>query len=164
MASPTFDDLFGDLLMHDHVAGDISGLEDTYVPYTGATTDVDLGSNDLDANVVTANDTTTGQSTIDRGVVINNSGGSDATCDTTIKTDNYNAINVDASDDNITIMSNASGKIGLFGATPSVQSTGWSVSNVSSDKTYDADSTTIDEIADVLGSLINELKAKGLIG
>jgi hypothetical protein len=42
--------------------------------------------------------------------------------------------------------------------------TGWSVSNVSTDKVYNADSTDIDEIADVLGTLIDVLKAKGILG
>jgi hypothetical protein len=36
-------------------------------------------------------------------------------------------------------------------------------SNVTTDRTYDANSTTIDELADVLGSLIADLRAKGLV-
>jgi len=43
-------------------------------------------------------------------------------------------------------------------------STGWTMSNVSSDKVLDADSTTLDELADVVGTLIDTLKAKGILG
>lgn len=35
--------------------------------------------------------------------------------------------------------------------------------NVTPTNTYDADATTVDELADVLGTLIAELQAKGLI-
>lgn len=54
-------------------------------------------------------------------------------------------------------------RVGFYNTTPSAQSTGWSVSNLTTDKSYDADSTTTDELADVLGTLISELKTKGLI-
>ncbi len=36
--------------------------------------------------------------------------------------------------------------------------------NVSTDRSYDANATTIDELADVLGTLIADLKSIGLIG
>lgn len=55
-------------------------------------------------------------------------------------------------------------KIGFWNATPVVQSTGWSVTNEASDKSFDADSTSIDEIADVLGTLIETLKTYGILG
>jgi hypothetical protein len=61
------------------------------------------------------------------------------------------------------IESNETG-LGFFAATPVAQDTGWSVSNVTADRVFDANSTTIDEIADVLGTLINQLKNLGLIG
>lgn len=54
--------------------------------------------------------------------------------------------------------------IGFFGATPAAQSTGWNISNSSTDKTFDADSTSIDELADVLGTLIDYLKSIGILG
>ncbi len=54
-------------------------------------------------------------------------------------------------------------KIGFWNATPVVQSTGWTISNVTTDKVYDADSTTVDELADVLGTLINQLKTYGIL-
>jgi hypothetical protein len=56
------------------------------------------------------------------------------------------------------------GAIGFHGVTPVARSTGWAVTNVTSDKVFDADSTSINELADVLGTLINDLIAKGLIG
>lgn len=39
----------------------------------------------------------------------------------------------------------------------------YTVTNVTTDRTYDANATTLDEIADVLGSLITDLKLTGLI-
>ena len=54
--------------------------------------------------------------------------------------------------------------IGFLGATPVVQDTGWSVTNVSADRSYDASATTLNEIANVLGTLIASLKSYGLLG
>ena len=54
-------------------------------------------------------------------------------------------------------------KVGFFGATPATQSTGWSVTNLSEDKTLDADGA-LDQVADVLGSLIETLKNYGILG
>jgi hypothetical protein len=42
--------------------------------------------------------------------------------------------------------------------------TGWTVSNVTTDKVMDANATSIDELADVLGTLITALKAQGILG
>jgi hypothetical protein len=55
-------------------------------------------------------------------------------------------------------------KLGFFNATPVVQSAAYTVTNVTTDRTYNANSYTMDEIADVLGTLITDLKALGLIG
>lgn len=54
--------------------------------------------------------------------------------------------------------------IGLNGAVPVVRSTGWAVTNVTSDKVFDANATTLDEISDVLGTLIDYLKLRGDLG
>lgn len=54
--------------------------------------------------------------------------------------------------------------VGFFGATPVVQPTAYTLTNVTSDKAYDANATTLDEIADVLGTLIADLQSLGLIG
>lgn len=61
-------------------------------------------------------------------------------------------------------LSRTGGAIGFFGATAVVQSTGWSATNVTTDKTFDANATTVNELADVLGTLIDTLKTYGIIG
>jgi len=96
------------------------------------------------------------------GVIFNEDGAADG--DFRAETDAYDGIFLDASNNSIVIMSNAAGKIGLWGAAAVAQSTGWAVSNVTTDKVFDADSTTINEIADVLGTLINTLKTYGILG
>ena len=40
----------------------------------------------------------------------------------------------------------------------------YSLSNVSADRTFDADSTTTAELADVVGTLISDLQDAGIIG
>lgn len=52
---------------------------------------------------------------------------------------------------------------GFFGTAPAAQSTGWTLSNVTEDKVLDANSYTADEIADVLGTVIQRLIDLGLI-
>lgn len=55
--------------------------------------------------------------------------------------------------------------ISFFGATPQAKNTGWTTPlNLSSVKTYDANSTSVEELADVLGTLIETVKAFGPIG
>lgn len=54
--------------------------------------------------------------------------------------------------------------LSFFNATPVAQSTGWSVTNETTDKSFDADATTVDELADVLGTLIETLKTYGILG
>jgi len=54
--------------------------------------------------------------------------------------------------------------LGFHGTTPVAQSAAYTPSNVSTDRSYDADSTTLAEVADVLGTLIADLQAVGLIG
>jgi hypothetical protein len=47
---------------------------------------------------------------------------------------------------------------------PTAVQTGYTTpSNLTTDRTFDADSTTVAELADVLGTLIEDLKAKGII-
>ncbi|KKU98295.1 MAG: hypothetical protein UY28_C0004G0033 [Candidatus Amesbacteria bacterium GW2011_GWB1_48_13] len=52
-------------------------------------------------------------------------------------------------------------KIGFNGAAPVTQSTGWNISNVTLRKTYNADLTTLNELADAVGTMINYLKSRG---
>ena len=53
--------------------------------------------------------------------------------------------------------------IGFFGVTPTARAAAYTVSNLTTDRTYDANATTLDEIADVLGTLIADLRAYGLV-
>jgi hypothetical protein len=113
---------------------------------------------------ITSTSATTGQSTIGLGLVVNNLASSLTTADFLVKSSIYNAIFVDASNDSVVMMSNALGKLGFFGAAASVQSTGWTITNHIATKVIDANATTVDEIIDVLGELITELKLKGILG
>jgi len=55
-------------------------------------------------------------------------------------------------------------KIGLWGATPIVRPAAYTPSNVTTDRSYDANSTTLAEVADVLGTVIADLQNIGLFG
>lgn len=55
-------------------------------------------------------------------------------------------------------------KLGFFGANAVVKPSAYTPTNVTTDRSYDANSTTLDEIADVLGTLIADLQSLGLIG
>lgn len=52
-------------------------------------------------------------------------------------------------------------KIGLYGVTPVARSTGWSVSNPSTRKTFDTTTVTLQELAEVVGTLVDYLKTLG---
>jgi hypothetical protein len=54
--------------------------------------------------------------------------------------------------------------VGFYGVAPTPQSATYTITNVTPDRAYDADSTTLDEIADTLGTLIADLQLTGLIG
>lgn len=54
-------------------------------------------------------------------------------------------------------------KLGFFGATPIVKPSAYTPTNVTTDRSYDANATTTDELADVLGTLIADLQSLGLI-
>lgn len=54
-------------------------------------------------------------------------------------------------------------KLGFFNTAPVVKSAAYTPTNVTTDRSYDANSTTLDEVADVLGTLIGDLQAYGLI-
>ena len=53
---------------------------------------------------------------------------------------------------------------GLYGTAPTAQSSAYSVSNVTPDRSYDADAVLGPELADVLGTLIADLQLTGIIG
>lgn len=69
----------------------------------------------------------------------------------------------DTNTENVAI--GASGNsIGFYGATPVTQSAAYTPTNVSTDRSYNADSTTLEELADVVGTMISDLQALGLLG
>lgn len=53
--------------------------------------------------------------------------------------------------------------IGFFGVAPAARASAYTVTNGSTDRAYDANATSIDELADVLGTLITDLKSYGLL-
>lgn len=55
------------------------------------------------------------------------------------------------------------GGLGFFGVTPVVRPAAYTASNVVADRSYNADATTIDELADVVGTLIADLRSLGLV-
>lgn len=55
-------------------------------------------------------------------------------------------------------------KLGFWGKAPVVQLSAYTPTNVSADRAFNANSTTIDELADVLGTLIADLQLVGLLG
>ena len=55
------------------------------------------------------------------------------------------------------------GAFSFNGAAPSLPQSGYSVDNVSEVRSFDAGSSSVSELANALGTLINDLKAKGMI-
>lgn len=55
-------------------------------------------------------------------------------------------------------------KLGLWGATPVVQSTGWAATNYTPRKTIDAASTNLNELIDIVATLLEQLKTYGALG
>lgn len=58
----------------------------------------------------------------------------------------------------------ATQKLGFYGATPVAQAAAYTPTNVTTDRAFDADATTTAELADVVGTLIADLQALGLVG
>lgn len=54
-------------------------------------------------------------------------------------------------------------KIGFFGVTPVVRASAYTPTNVTTDRAYDADTAVAAELADVLGTLIADLQAYGIL-
>jgi hypothetical protein len=53
-------------------------------------------------------------------------------------------------------------KLSFFGATPIVRTAAYSITNRTSDRAIDCNSTTDDEMADVVGTLIKDLISLGI--
>lgn len=82
----------------------------------------------------------------------------------TLRTDDSLVVNVD-----LTVGGNASigavgSSVGFYGAAPVVRSSAYTVTNVTTDRTLNTNATTVDELANVVGTLISDLKTMGLIG
>lgn len=56
-----------------------------------------------------------------------------------------------------------SSTIGFFGQTPASRPSAYTTTNSTTDRSYDADATSVDEIADVLATLITDLKTLGIL-
>jgi hypothetical protein len=54
--------------------------------------------------------------------------------------------------------------VGFYGVVPVVRSAAYTPTNVTTDRSYDANLTSLDEIADVLGTLLQDLTLTGIIG
>jgi len=54
--------------------------------------------------------------------------------------------------------------VGFYGIAPVARSVGWTITNDLADRTFDANATTINELADLLATLITDLAATGIIG
>ena len=53
--------------------------------------------------------------------------------------------------------------VGFFGVTPAVRPSAYTPTNVTPDRAYDANATTTDELADILGTVIADLKTLGIL-
>jgi hypothetical protein len=58
----------------------------------------------------------------------------------------------------------AASTLGFYGATPVARSATYTASNVTTDRTFNASATSLTELANVVGTLIADLKNMGLIG
>ena len=54
-------------------------------------------------------------------------------------------------------------QLGFFGVTPVARASAYTPTNVTTERAYDADATAVAELADVLGTLIADLQAYGLL-
>lgn len=62
------------------------------------------------------------------------------------------------------LATSTSQKLGFWGKAPTGRPAAYTPTNITTDRSYDCNSTTIDELADVLASLITDLQSIGLIG
>ena len=53
--------------------------------------------------------------------------------------------------------------VGFYGVAPVTRAAAYTVTNLTADRTYDANATTVAELADVLGTLIGDLRLLGLV-
>ena len=60
-------------------------------------------------------------------------------------------------------LGNSSARVGFFGITPVVRASAYTPTNVTTDRSFDADTVVVSELADVVGTLIADLQAYGLL-
>jgi hypothetical protein len=54
-------------------------------------------------------------------------------------------------------------RLGFYGATPAARPAAYTPTNVTPDRSYDADTVAVAELADVVGTLIADLQTLGLL-
>ena len=93
--------------------------------------------------------------------------GSGATIDVVLSRGAANRLDL-ASGDSFRIINgnleHQAGSVGFHGVTPAALSAAYTPANVTPDRAYDANATTINELSDVLGTVIADLQLKGLLG
>jgi hypothetical protein len=62
------------------------------------------------------------------------------------------------------VLEHTGSTLGFFGTAPTTKPSAYTLTNVSTDRSYDANSTTVDELADVVGTLVADLQSMGLVG
>lgn len=72
-------------------------------------------------------------------------------------------VNIGLSHTDAVSVAGAASELGFYGAATVVQPSAYTVSNLSADRVLDCNSTTLDELADILGTLLGDLKALGLV-
>jgi len=72
------------------------------------------------------------------------------------------SIKIDAAGSTM-IQANGTG-VGFYAVTPVARSAGWTITNDQTDRTFDADTVAVAELADVVATLITDLAATGIIG
>jgi hypothetical protein len=77
--------------------------------------------------------------------------------------DASNYFELEATSGGMLKIATSGGGYGIDVAPTAVQTGYTTPTNLTTDRTFDADSTTVAELADVLGTLIEDLKAKGII-
>jgi len=97
-----------------------------------------------------------GTGAVGGNVVIRGGNASGAAADGTITIGDLNTSSV--------AIGSATGDLGFFGQTPASQSPAYTVTNPSDDRIFDVTSTTLNELARVLGTVITDLQALGLLG
>jgi hypothetical protein len=82
----------------------------------------------------------------------------------TLRTDDSLVVNLNLSVNGNAAFGASGSSLGFYGAAPVTRSAAYTVTSVTTDRTISASSTTLDELVNVVGTLITDLKTMGLIG